>query len=248
MLNQIIKRHPSGGSSGRGLLRPRRSDAPSGRPAARRGRGVGFRAGRAIRRVAPSGDEAPGGARTCRPAGAPQARPTEPEQIRGWWGRVISHAHRRGWTCARAAPIGSRCSPRPMVRSSSAASIARSIRPNAWFRLWRRETSPAADGSESLVGVEFQAQDEWTELVLTHGELPQNHGPAPYQMGGKAAGQVRGWPCSPGAVSMPEATNSVLPGRGMGVLARIPRRNRRVRVFPDSKMGRTTTWFCKSSA
>jgi uncharacterized protein YndB with AHSA1/START domain len=48
---------------------------------------------------------------------------------------------------------------------------------------WRWETGPAADGSESLVTVEFHDRGERTELVLTHSEFPASHGPAPYQMG-----------------------------------------------------------------
>jgi uncharacterized protein YndB with AHSA1/START domain len=48
---------------------------------------------------------------------------------------------------------------------------------------WRWETGPAADGSESLVTVEFNERGEHTELVLTHTDFPASHGPAPYQMG-----------------------------------------------------------------
>lgn len=48
---------------------------------------------------------------------------------------------------------------------------------------WRWETGPAADGSESLVRVEFNELGQRTELVLTHAEFPVSHGPAPYQMG-----------------------------------------------------------------
>jgi uncharacterized protein YndB with AHSA1/START domain len=48
---------------------------------------------------------------------------------------------------------------------------------------WRWETGPAADGSESLVTVEFRDRGRQTELVLTHSEFPASHGPAPYQMG-----------------------------------------------------------------
>jgi hypothetical protein len=45
------------------------------------------------------------------------------------------------------------------------------------------ETGPAADGSESLVRVEFNDRGEQTEVVLTHTEFPASHGPAPYEMG-----------------------------------------------------------------
>jgi uncharacterized protein YndB with AHSA1/START domain len=48
---------------------------------------------------------------------------------------------------------------------------------------WRWETGPAADGSESLVTVEFHDRGPQTELVLTHSEFPESHGPAPYAMG-----------------------------------------------------------------
>jgi uncharacterized protein YndB with AHSA1/START domain len=48
---------------------------------------------------------------------------------------------------------------------------------------WRWETGPAADGSESLVTVEFHDQGDTTELVLVHTDFPASHGPAPYRMG-----------------------------------------------------------------
>jgi uncharacterized protein YndB with AHSA1/START domain len=48
---------------------------------------------------------------------------------------------------------------------------------------WRWETGPAADGSESRVRVEFNERGDRTELVLTHTDFPESHGPAPYQMG-----------------------------------------------------------------
>jgi uncharacterized protein YndB with AHSA1/START domain len=48
---------------------------------------------------------------------------------------------------------------------------------------WRWETGPAADGSESLVSVEFRDRGSRTELALTHSDFPASHGPAPYQMG-----------------------------------------------------------------
>lgn len=46
----------------------------------------------------------------------------------------------------------------------------------------RWQTGPAADGSESLVSVEFRDRGNRTELVLTHTDFPASHGPAPYQM------------------------------------------------------------------
>jgi uncharacterized protein YndB with AHSA1/START domain len=55
--------------------------------------------------------------------------------------------------------------------------------PNRLVYTWRWETGPAADGSESLVTVEFNEHGEQTELVLTHTGFPEGHGPAPYQMG-----------------------------------------------------------------
>jgi uncharacterized protein YndB with AHSA1/START domain len=48
---------------------------------------------------------------------------------------------------------------------------------------WRWETGPAADGSESLVTVEFRERGAQTELVLTHTDFPESHGPAPYALG-----------------------------------------------------------------
>jgi len=57
----------------------------------------------------------------------------------------------------------------------------RSRRDGCSRRRW--ETGPAADGSESLVTVEFRDREGQTELILTHTEFPESHGPAPYQMG-----------------------------------------------------------------
>ncbi|HEX3316410.1 MAG TPA: SRPBCC domain-containing protein [Solirubrobacteraceae bacterium] len=48
---------------------------------------------------------------------------------------------------------------------------------------WRWETGPAADGSESLVEVEFHDRGDRTELRLVHTEFPESHGAAPYRMG-----------------------------------------------------------------
>jgi uncharacterized protein YndB with AHSA1/START domain len=48
---------------------------------------------------------------------------------------------------------------------------------------WRWETGPAADGSESLVTVEFHEGGDQTELVLTRADFPDSHGPAPYATG-----------------------------------------------------------------
>jgi uncharacterized protein YndB with AHSA1/START domain len=48
---------------------------------------------------------------------------------------------------------------------------------------WRWETGPAADGSESLVTMEFRERGERTELRLVHTEFPAGHGTAPYRMG-----------------------------------------------------------------
>jgi uncharacterized protein YndB with AHSA1/START domain len=55
--------------------------------------------------------------------------------------------------------------------------------PSRLVYTWRWETGPAADGSESLVSVEFRDRGERTELVLTHTEFPASHGEAPYRMG-----------------------------------------------------------------
>jgi uncharacterized protein YndB with AHSA1/START domain len=58
--------------------------------------------------------------------------------------------------------------------------------PHRLVYTWRWETGPAADGSESLVTVEFRDRDGQTELLLIHSDFPQPHGAGragPYQMG-----------------------------------------------------------------
>jgi uncharacterized protein YndB with AHSA1/START domain len=108
---------------------------------------------------------------------------TEPEQIRRWWGPGE-------FTCPEAEvdlrPGGSyRLAMQPAEGEPFiVAGDYHEVDPPARLvYTWRWETGPAADGSESLVRVEFHPQGETTELVLTHSEFPESHGPAPYRMG-----------------------------------------------------------------
>jgi uncharacterized protein YndB with AHSA1/START domain len=108
---------------------------------------------------------------------------TEPEQIRRWWGPGE-------FTCPEAevdlCPGGSyRLAMQPTDGEPFiVGGTYREVDPPARLvYTWRWETGPAADGSESLVTVEFNERDGRTELVLTHTDFPASHGPAPYQMG-----------------------------------------------------------------
>ncbi len=108
---------------------------------------------------------------------------TEPEQIRRWWGPG-------DFTCPEAEvdlrPGGSyRLAMQPTEGDPFiVGGTYREVdRPARLLYTWRWETGPAADGSESLVSVEFNDRGEQTELVLTHTAFPAGHGPAPYQMG-----------------------------------------------------------------
>lgn len=108
---------------------------------------------------------------------------TEPEQIRRWWGPGE-------FTCPEAEvdlrPGGSYrfamqpAGGDPFIVGGTYREVEPPVR---LVYTWRWETGPAADGSESLVTVEFNPQGERTELVLTHTEFPESHGPEPYQMG-----------------------------------------------------------------
>jgi uncharacterized protein YndB with AHSA1/START domain len=108
---------------------------------------------------------------------------TEPEQIRRWWGPGE-------FTCPEAdvdlRPGGSyKLAMQPIAGDPFlVVGIYREVDPPARLvYTWRWETGPAADGSESLVTVEFNRIGDQTELVLTHTDFPASHGPAPYQMG-----------------------------------------------------------------
>ena len=108
---------------------------------------------------------------------------TEPEQIRSWWGPGE-------FTCPEAEvdlrPGGSyRIAMQPSAGEPFiVGGTYREVdRPSRLLYTWRWETGPAADGSESLVSVEFNDRGGQTELVLTHTEFPASHGPAPYEMG-----------------------------------------------------------------
>jgi uncharacterized protein YndB with AHSA1/START domain len=108
---------------------------------------------------------------------------TEPEQIRRWWGPGE-------FTCPEAdvdlRPGGTyRLAMQPTAGDAFiVGGTDREVEPPARLvYTWRWETGPAADGSESLVTVEFREQGARTELVLTHTDFPESHGPAPYQMG-----------------------------------------------------------------
>jgi uncharacterized protein YndB with AHSA1/START domain len=108
---------------------------------------------------------------------------TEPEQIRRWWGPGE-------FTCPEAEvdlrPGGRyRLAMQPTEGDPFiVGGTYREVEPPARLvYTWCWETGPAADGSESLVSVEFHAHGGQTELVLTHTEFPASHGPAPYRMG-----------------------------------------------------------------
>jgi uncharacterized protein YndB with AHSA1/START domain len=125
--------------------------------------------------------------RITRVIDAPQAEVfrawTDPEQLRRWWGPGE-------FTCPEAdvdlRPGGSyRLVMQPTAGDPFVlGGTYREIEPpTRLVYTWRWETGPAADGSESLVCVEFNARGDQTELVLTHSEFPASHGPAPYEMG-----------------------------------------------------------------
>jgi uncharacterized protein YndB with AHSA1/START domain len=108
---------------------------------------------------------------------------TDPEQLRRWWGPGE-------FTCPEAEvdlrPGGAyRLVMQPTAGDPFVVGgIYREVEPPARLvYTWRWETGPAADGSESLVTVEFHDRGPSTELVLTHTEFPASHGPAPYRMG-----------------------------------------------------------------
>jgi uncharacterized protein YndB with AHSA1/START domain len=108
---------------------------------------------------------------------------TEPEQIRRWWG-----PGEFTWPEADVdlRPGGSyKLAMQPIAGDPFlVVGIYREVDPPARLvYTWRWETGPAADGSESLVTVEFNRIGDQTELVLTHTDFPASHGPAPYQMG-----------------------------------------------------------------
>jgi uncharacterized protein YndB with AHSA1/START domain len=108
---------------------------------------------------------------------------TEPQQIRRWWGPGE-------FTCPEAEvdlrPGGAyRLAMQPTEGDPFiVGGTYREVEPPARLvYTWRWESGPAADGSESLVSVEFRALGDQTELILTHTEFPASHGPAPYKMG-----------------------------------------------------------------
>ena len=108
---------------------------------------------------------------------------TEPEQLRRWWGPGA-------FTCPEAEvdlrPGGSyRLVMAPTEGDPFVlGGTYREVDPPARLvYTWRWETGPAADGSESLVTVEFRERGAQTELVLTHTDFPESHGPAPYALG-----------------------------------------------------------------
>ena len=108
---------------------------------------------------------------------------TDPDELRRWWGPGE-------FTCPEA-EVDLRPGGRyRLVMQPTAgepfvlAGTYREVEPPARLvYTWRWETGPAADGSESLVTVEFRDRGDHTELVLTHSEFPASHGPAPYRMG-----------------------------------------------------------------
>ena len=108
---------------------------------------------------------------------------TDPDQLRRWWGPGA-------FTCPEAEvdlrPGGTyRLAMAPTEGDPFVlGGTYREVDPPARLvYTWRWETGPAADGSESLVTVEFHEHGGATKLVLTHTEFPESHGPAPYAMG-----------------------------------------------------------------
>jgi uncharacterized protein YndB with AHSA1/START domain len=108
---------------------------------------------------------------------------TDPAELRRWWGPGE-------FTCPEAEvdlrPGGSyRLVMQPTA--GDAFVLGGTYRevdpPSRLVYSWRWETGPAADGSESLVTVEFRDHGDETELVLTHSDYPEAHGAAPYRMG-----------------------------------------------------------------
>lgn len=108
---------------------------------------------------------------------------TDPEHLRRWWGPGA-------FTCPEAEvdlrPGGSY---RLVMQATAGDPFVlggtyREVQPpERLVYTWRWETGPAADGSESLVSVEFHDKGERTEVVLTHSDFPDAHGAAPYRMG-----------------------------------------------------------------
>jgi uncharacterized protein YndB with AHSA1/START domain len=108
---------------------------------------------------------------------------TDPEHLRRWWGPGA-------FTCPEAdvdlRPGGSyRLVMQPTAGEPFVlGGTYREVDPPARLvYTWRWDTGPAADGSESLVTVEFRDRGERTEVVLTHSDFPESHGAAPYRMG-----------------------------------------------------------------
>jgi uncharacterized protein YndB with AHSA1/START domain len=108
---------------------------------------------------------------------------TDPEQLRRWWGPGE-------FACPEAEvdlrPGGAyRLVMQPAAGDPFVVGgVYREVEPpERLVYTWRWETGPAADGSESLVTVEFLDRGASTELVLTHTEFPAAHGSAPYRMG-----------------------------------------------------------------
>jgi uncharacterized protein YndB with AHSA1/START domain len=111
---------------------------------------------------------------------------TDPDELRRWWGPGE-------FTCPEA-QVDLRPGGRyRLVMQPTAGDpfvltgTYREVEPPARLvYTWRWETGPAADGSESLVTVQFRelsSDPPRTELLLTHSEFPASHGPAPYRMG-----------------------------------------------------------------
>jgi uncharacterized protein YndB with AHSA1/START domain len=108
---------------------------------------------------------------------------TDPEQLRRWWGPGE-------FTCPEAEVDLQPGGTYKLVMQPTAGDpfvLGGTFRevevPERLVYTWRWETGPAADGSESLVSVEFHDRGDVTELVLVHSDFPPSHGAAPYQMG-----------------------------------------------------------------
>jgi uncharacterized protein YndB with AHSA1/START domain len=108
---------------------------------------------------------------------------TDPEQLRRWWGPGA-------FTCPEAEVDlrpggGYRLAMQPTDGDPFIlGGTYREVEPPARLvYTWRWETGPAADGSASLVTVEFADRNGQTEITLTHADFPPGHGAAPYRMG-----------------------------------------------------------------
>jgi uncharacterized protein YndB with AHSA1/START domain len=129
----------------------------------------------------------PGRVEIVRTIDAPRARVfnawTDPAELRRWWGpgefrcpeAEVDLRPNGAYRLVMQPTAGD-----PFVLAGTYREVTP---PERLVYTWRWETGAAADGSESLVTVEFRDRGEQTELVLVHTEFPECHGAAPYRMG-----------------------------------------------------------------